>query len=142
MGYDLTDRLNLHGSLRYTDEDKDIDYLSTVVVQGFTVPLGEVEGFETSLEENWSGHIGLDWSVSDNTLLYARFSRGFKSGGFFAAFTDNNDQLTPYAEEINDSYEIGIKSNPTNDLQINAAAFFYDYQDAQGGIMVPSNGSP
>ena len=142
VGYDLTDRLNLHGSLRYTDEDKDIDYLSTVVVQGFTVPLGEVEGFETSLEENWSGHIGLDWSVSDNTLLYARFSRGFKSGGFFAAFTDNNDQLTPYAEEINDSYEIGIKSNPTNDLQINAAAFFYDYQDAQGGIMVPSDGSP
>ena len=105
-------------------------------------PLGDVEGFETSLEENWSGHIGLDWSVSDNTLLYARFSRGFKSGGFFAAFTDNNDQLTPYAEEINDSYEIGIKSNPTDDLQINAAAFFYDYQDAQGGIMVPSDGSP
>ena len=26
VGYDLTDRLNLHGSLRYTDEDKDIDY--------------------------------------------------------------------------------------------------------------------
>lgn len=142
VGYDLTDRLNLHGSLRYTDEDKDIDYLSTVVIQGFPVPLGDVEGFETSLEENWSGHIGLDWNISDNTMLYARFSRGFKSGGFFAAFTDNNDQLTPYAEEINDSYEIGIKSNPTDDLQINAAAFFYDYQDAQGTIMVPSDGSP
>ena len=142
VGYDLTDRLNLHGSLRYTDEDKDIDYLSTVVIQGFAVPLGDVEGFETSLEENWSGHIGLDWNISDNTMLYARFSRGFKSGGFFAAFTDNNDQLTPYAEEINDSYEIGIKSNPTDDLQINAAAFFYDYQDAQGTINVPSDGSP
>ena len=143
VGYDLTDRLNLHGSLRYTDEDKDIDYLSTVVIPGFgAVPLGDIEGFETSLEENWSGHIGLDWNISDSTMLYARFSRGFKSGGFFAAFTDNNDQLTPYAEEINDSYEIGIKSNPTDDLQINAAAFFYDYQDAQGTINVPSDGSP
>jgi iron complex outermembrane recepter protein len=142
LGYDLTERLNLHGSLRYTDEDKDIDYLSTLIIGGAEVPLGDVEGFETSLDENWSGHIGLDWSVTDHVLLYARFSRGIKSGGFFAAFTDNNDQLTPYAEEINDSYEIGVKSNPTEDLQINAAAFFYDYQDAQGGIMVESDGSP
>ena len=142
VGYDLTDSLNLHGSLRYTDEDKDIDYLSTVFIGGFAVPLGDVEGFETSLDENWSGHIGLDWNISDDTLLYARFSRGFKSGGFFAAFTDNNDQLTPYAEEVNDSFEIGIKSNPAEDLQINAAAFLYDYQDAQGGILVESDGSP
>ncbi|KAA1192611.1 TonB-dependent receptor [Pseudohalioglobus sediminis] len=142
VGYDLTERLNLHGSLRYTDEDKDIDYLSTLIIGGSPVPLGDVEGFETSLDENWSGHIGLDWSVTDHVLLYARFSRGVKSGGFFAAFTDNNDQLTPYAEEVNDSFEIGVKSNPTEELQINAAAFFYDYQDAQGGIQVESDGSP
>jgi iron complex outermembrane receptor protein len=142
VGYDLTDSLNLHGSLRYTDEDKDIDYLSTVIIGGSPVPIGDVEGFETSLEENWSGHIGLDWSFTDHVLLYARFSRGVKSGGFFAAFTDNNDQLTPYDEEINDSFEIGVKSNPTETLQINAAAFFYDYQDAQGTIQVESAGSP
>ena len=142
VGYDLTERLNLHGSLRYTDEDKDIDYLSTLIIDGFEVPLGDVEGFETSLDENWSGHIGLDWSVTPHVLLYARFSRGVKSGGFFAAFTDNNDQLTPYAEEVNDSFEIGVKSNPTEELQINAAAFFYDYQDAQGTIQVESAGSP
>ena len=66
VGYDLTDSLNLHGSLRYTDEDKDIDYLSTVIIEWVAVPLGDVEGFETSLDENWSGHIGLDWHVSDH----------------------------------------------------------------------------
>jgi len=142
VGYDLTDSLNLHGSLRYTDEDKDIDYLSTVIIGGVPVALGDVEGFETSLDENWSGHIGLDWSFTDHVLLYARFSRGVKSGGFFAAFTDNNDQLTPYDEEINDAFEIGVKSNPTETLQINAAAFFYDYQDAQGTIQVESASSP
>ena len=145
VGYDLTDSLNLHGSLRYTDEDKDIDYLSVSIVDGSPVTNVDIEGFETSLEENWTGHIGLDWRVTDNVLLYARFSRGFKSGGFFAAFTDvedNSDQLIPYAEEINDSFEIGVKSNPSDELQINAAAFFYDYQDAQGTIMVESANSP
>ncbi len=141
--YDLTDNLNLHGSLRYTDEDKEIDYLSTVIIGGTPVPTGIVSGFETSLEENWSGHIGLDWTLSDDVLLYARFSRGFKSGGFFAAFTsENSDQLTPYAEEVNDSFEIGVKSNPTEELQINAAVFFYDYQDAQGTVQVESVNSP
>ena len=84
----------------------------------------------------------MDWTVADSTMLYARFSRGFKPGGFFAAVTTDSDQLIPYAEEINDSFEIGVKSNPTNDLQINVAAFFYGYQDAQGMITVESLNTP
>ena len=141
VGFDLSDSLNINGSLRYTDEDKTIDHASFRRFAGSDdfVVSGAVEGFETSLEENWSGHIGLDWSVSDNALLYAKFSRGFKSGGYFAAFTDDVDTLTPYAEEVNDAFEIGLKSNPTEDLQVNVAAFYYDYQDAQGAATVESD---
>lgn len=141
LGYDISDSLNLNGSLRYTDEDKTIDHTSLQAEGGPLFVIGSVEGFETSLDENWSGHIGLDWRVSDNALVYAKFSRGFKSGGYFAAWTEDNDTLTPYAEEINDAYEIGLKSNPTKDVQVNASVFYYDYQDAQGVVTVESETS-
>lgn len=141
LGYDISDSLNINGSLRYTDEDKMIDHASSRLFFGADdfVVTNSVEGFQTSLEENWSGHIGLDWRVTENTLLYAKFSRGFKSGGYFAAFTSDNDTLTPYPEEVNDAYEIGLKSNPTEELQVNASVFYYDYQDAQGVVTVEAN---
>ena len=143
VGYDITDTVNINGSVRYTDEDREIDYVSKIALaDGVLFPLGDIQGFTTSLESNWSGHLGLDWRLNDDTLLYAKFSRGFKSGGFFAGFTDNNDTLTPYKEEVNDAYEIELKSNPSDNLQINAALFFYDYQDAQGKISTPSAASP
>jgi iron complex outermembrane receptor protein len=139
VGYDITDSVNVNSSVRYTDEDREIDYVSKVAyADGILFPLGDIQGFTTTLESKWSGHLGLDWRVNKDTLVYAKFSRGFKSGGFFAGFTDNNDTLTPYKEEVNNAYEIGIKSNPSDELQLNAAIFFYDYQDAQGKISTPS----
>ena len=143
VGYDVTDTVNINGSVRYTDEDREIDYVSKIALaDGVLFPLGDIQGFTTSLESNWSGHLGMDWHLNDDAMLQATFSRGFKSGGFFAGFTDNNDTLTPYKEEVNDAYEIGLKSNPSDNLQINAALFFYDYQDAQGKISTPSAASP
>ena len=141
FGFDISDSLNVNGSLRYTDEDKGIDHLTQRLYVGDTdmTVTGFVEGFQTSLKENWSGHIGLDWRVADNALLYAKFSRGFKSGGYFAAFTNDYNTLNPYVEEVNDAYEIGLKSNPSEELQVNASAFYYDYQDAQGTVTVESN---
>jgi iron complex outermembrane receptor protein len=138
VGYDISNNLNLNGSVRYTDEDKEIDYVSLLAEGGPLYPMGDVQGFKTNLDSNWSGHLGLDWRVNDDMLVYAKMSRGFKTGGFFAGWTDNNDTLTPYKEEVNDAYEIGIKSNPSDELQLNAALFFYDYQDTQGKISTPS----
>ena len=138
VAYDISETLNINGSLRYTDEDKEIDYVALMAEGGPMYTLGNVVGFQTSLESNWSGHLGLDWRVNDNTLVYAKFARGFKTGGFYAGWTENNDSLTPYKEEVNESFEIGVKSNPSDELQVNAALFFYDYKDAQGKISIPS----
>jgi len=133
FGYDLSDTLNLNASLRYTDEDKSIDYASFAEATGFgEFPLIAPVQFETELDSNWSGHIGLDWKVAENALLYAKYSRAIKSGGFFGAATDNGDDVSPYEQETNDAFEIGLKSNPTDELQVNLAAYYYDYQDVQG----------
>ena len=144
-GYDILENVNINASLRYTVEDKDFfyrvdadfdfdDVLETPFIDGVNS--------ETSLGAKWSGHLGIDWKVREDTLLYAKYSRGFKSGGFYAGLTGDPASVAPYAEETNDALEIGLKSNPIEDLQINAAVFYYFYQDTQGEITIPSAIAP
>ena len=131
----MTDSLNLHGSLRYTDEDKDIDYLICSDYRwGSQFPWVMSKVLRHPSRRTGPGI--LVWIGVSRTTCSC--TPGFPEALSLAASSPHLptgepiDQLTPYAEEINDSFEIGVKSNPTDALQVNAAAFFYDYQDAQG----------
>ena len=80
----------------------------------------------------WMGKIGLDYSVSDDVLLYGTFANGFKSGGFNGANSNTTQQLLPYKEEVLNSLEFGMKATLADgNMQLNAAAFWYDYEDKQ-----------
>jgi len=82
--------------------------------------------------EKWMGKITLDYSFSDDVLGYATISSGFKSGGFNGANSNAQTQLIPYSEEELLAYEIGFKSTLMDGaMQLNAAAFYYDYSDKQ-----------
>lgn len=82
--------------------------------------------------DKWMGKIGLDYAVNDDVLVYGMVSRGFKSGGFNGANSNTTQQLKPYSEEELTSYEIGSKATLLDgSMQLNAAAFYYDYEDKQ-----------
>lgn len=132
LDYQVADSVKIHGSARYTNETK--DYLNGEL---FDVPSETYYfkdfNFKAKLGAHWSGHIGIDWSPSDATLLYARATKGFKSGGFFGGFGTDADQLAPYKEETVFSYEVGLKTSLLEkSLRFNMAAFLYDYRDVQG----------
>ena len=132
-GFDLNDTVNLNASLRYTDEDKAFNgYTSFVDFGGFTAEVLDDVDLRTNLDENLSGHIGINWSPHDALLAYAKYSRGSKSGGFFGGVVATEPELGPYGAETVDAIEIGLKSQPADDLILNGAVFYYDYQDAQG----------
>jgi iron complex outermembrane receptor protein len=87
---------------------------------------------DTIKTDRWMGKVTLDYSVNDDVLLYGTISNGFKSGGFNGANSNSTRQLEPIRPEILTSYEIGVKSTLADGtLQLNAAAFFYDYEDKQ-----------
>ncbi|MEM6651717.1 MAG: TonB-dependent receptor [Pseudomonadota bacterium] len=139
--YDLSPRLRAHGSLRYTEETKDlVNFLLTPESDPFQifvetpgdVFLGPVNT-RYELESPVTGHIGVDYKFRDDALLYAKLVRGYKSGGFFGGFALSALELEPYVEETVWAYEVGAKVNvPSSGLQINSALFSYDYQDVQG----------
>ena len=91
------------------------------------------------------GKIGLDWRYNDNSMLYASFSRGFKSGGFDTrALVATNPNATPriaVEPETLDAYEFGYKATLADGaVQLNAAAFYYIWEDLQSFVVV--NGVP
>ena len=165
--YELTDRLTLTAGLRYTQDKK--DYNATSVNCGMVAagdpslagtkfenwaPCGGVgasglsiiaETFEVSPDDSWSDvspKLSIKYAMSDTTMVYASWAKGFKSGGFAgsqgveAVASDPVDQETAY------NYEIGLKSDLTDSLRINATAFYMNYEDLQVVRFGPVPGSP
>ena len=82
--------------------------------------------------DNVSGRLVLDYMYSDDAMVYASISTGYKSGGFRLGTLQPNPS---FDEEELLAYEIGYKGTFNDTLQVNAAAYYYDYSDMQ--VLVP-----
>ena len=79
--------------------------------------------------------INANWAINDSSQAYATVSTGYKSGGFRLGGMQD-DPATAVNESIVDeetltSFEVGYKGAITDSLNLNAAAYFYDYSDMQ-----------
>lgn len=81
--------------------------------------------------EAWTGTAGLEWAPDSDTMVYGKYSRGYKSGGFnIGIFTVL--AFDPFTKkETVDSFELGLKRNFGPNLQVNTAIFHYRYHDLQ-----------
>ena len=98
-----------------------------------TPNFGQFTPFSDSIDTNQvMGKVTLDYQPNNDVLIYGTVSTGFKSGGFNGAIALSHTMLQPYDKEELTSYEIGVKSTLLDgNMQLNAAAFLYDYQDKQ-----------
>lgn len=87
---------------------------------------------KTLAESNFSWRAGLDFKPSPGTLFYANVSRGYKAGSFPTAAGSNFLSYQPVTQESVTSYEAGFKASLFDRMvQLNGAAFYYDYKDKQ-----------
>ncbi|MGH1372251.1 MAG: TonB-dependent receptor [Cellvibrionaceae bacterium] len=134
--YDISENLTLTAGLRYTEDEKES-------VAG-TNPFGDVVNPVTG-EDDWeevTGKINLNWnldvSFTDATMIYGTLSRGYKGGGL----NPGNTFAPTFDPEYIDSIEVGTKNTLLdNRMQLNAAAFFYDYSDYQVGGLINGAGA-
>ena len=82
-------------------------------------------------EDNWSGRLAVDWRLNDNSLVYASYSRGYKSGAVPSLSANVANQYAPATQEKLDAFEIGIKSSIQDNLHVNLNAYHYQYEDKQ-----------
>lgn len=88
--------------------------------------------------EQLTGRAVIDYtpklSFTDQSLIYASYSRGYKAGGSNPGVQANNIGGIPsaYAPESIDAYEIGSKNTLLDGrLQANLTAWYYDYGNYQ-----------
>jgi iron complex outermembrane receptor protein len=84
-----------------------------------------------------TGRLVIEEDVSDNTMLYASFTRGYKPGGSNLTYGRENViapivVLPTFTEEVVDAFEVGLKSDLADGrVRLNTAAFFYNYEGLQ-----------
>jgi iron complex outermembrane recepter protein len=84
-----------------------------------------------SLNANWDAFTGnavLTWTPSRDTLVYGKYSRGYKTGGFDSGTMLPNPQTFP---ELVNAFEVGLKKTIGPTIQLNASAFYYQYYNDQ-----------
>ncbi len=151
--FDISDKLKLTGGLRYNDDKKSLQARSTLA--SFLNPFSNngdpfsspyVGSFDadpgtTGVQPYQVRNVGfnaitgravLDYQITPQNLVYASYSRGYKSGGI-------NPPLQPifavpdsFDSEKIDAFEIGTKNTFLNGaLQANLTAFYYKYSSLQ-----------
>ncbi len=145
--WSVTDQFNLTAGLRWSDDEK--SWCTDGDAGIFLIAVITLE--ELCATQSWSEvtpRLVADYSLSDDVMLYASVSKGYKGGGFNTAAADFDgdfvgDAVAGFNPEINQAYELGLKSTMANGrMQFNAALFSNDYEDLQllsatlGGILV------
>jgi iron complex outermembrane receptor protein len=146
--YKVVHNVNLTAGVRYTSEHLD------EIASGFAGPdynfgLGPYEvclvpsptpgvnlpitacnrSFPTSFS-NVSYTAGVDWSPTDDMLVYAKINTGFKAGG-----VNSYGDFNSFAPEKVTDYEIGIKSDWLDHrLRFNLAGFHDKYDNIQRSV--------
>lgn len=97
------------------------------------------------LDASWqatTGTIGVDWKPDDDTLAYAKYSKGYKAGGFNSGIVAPV-VTNPFTDsESNDAFELGFKKTFGGRFQANVSAFYYDYSNFQAPVtVVPTGGT-
>ena len=115
---------------------------SATVANPSGVTYNAVNGNAERLLENewdaWTGTAGLEYRPWDDTLMFAKYSRGYKTGGFNAT---DMAPLPMTNEETVDAFEIGWKQEiPDWNLTANMAAFLYNYNDVQVPLSIDPDG--
>ena len=138
LDYDLVDALTLNLGARYTNEKKDFVYnLNGAAALG----IATLANYRDNRSENKATPmVGITFAASTDTNLYAKYSTGFKSGGWNADFvrqTQINDGLAFNTETVK-SYEAGVKGKLLGGrMQYDFAAFTSDFDNYQTFFFVP-----
>jgi len=159
--YSLTDKIDLTAGLRYSHDKRDVDFTYFFYFNDGVRALYSYDdivngpGFgpgsfrlpsEKKSWDNVSGRAILSYKFTPDVMAYASFSRGFKGGEFNVGASQLSTAIFVNPETVN-AYEIGLKSEFFDHrLRINAAAFYYDYDNKQEtffdtGVAVLSNAS-
>lgn len=135
LSYDVNDKLNVTGGLRYTYDEKSLR-VGAQNVNGFALVTGDasIQNYDDiNVDDSQiSWELSANYRLDNNTSLFARVANGFRAQtiqGRDVAF--EGAPSVADSETIN-SVELGFKSDLLdNSLRLNVATFYYVIDDIQ-----------
>ncbi len=121
--WNVSDRLRANLGLRYTDDEKDIDFVQTTTG---SLPFPNRTIIDTREDSDVTPALSLQFDATDNLMTYINLSQGFKAGGF------DFESGAQFEEETVDAIEVGFKSLLLDgSLELNVALFDSQFEDLQ-----------
>jgi len=143
VGYQVSDALRLSAGVRYTQDDKSASTIINVIPGVFDDGMLNESSSRDWSETSWD--VSGSYKLNDRMTLYGTVQSGYQSGQFpprpYCLFNNVTDFGTsPFTLdpvncfEANDNvtarnYEIGLKGQPFDSLQMSIAVFYTDYSD-------------
>jgi iron complex outermembrane receptor protein len=133
--WNFAEEWTLNLGIRYTHEEKEAA-LADLVSGGCNL---ETLTCSVTFDEknDWSAvtpKVGIRWAPDSDTLAYAFWTRGFRSGGY--NFRNGPTTIPgPFDQEKQNSYELGLKKDFDNSTRVNVAAFYNEIQNLQREIL-------
>ncbi|MBS7456810.1 TonB-dependent receptor [Coralloluteibacterium stylophorae] len=125
--YDLTDRLELAGGLRYTRDEKDFSVVRTQSPTG----AGPLSLSTSPDATDTSGDASLTYAVTDDLNVYGRIARGFRAPSIQGRVLFGDSISVADAETVW-SYELGTKASFwDNRARAGFAVYRYTVDDQQ-----------
>ena len=149
----LTDTLTLTAGLRYSQDNKSIDYLAVLTdpVVAPDVMIASSAAFDAAVPGvneidygDWAARVGLSYEPHPDLLLFGSWNRGIK-GGNWSLGADVIAQDFKHGAETLNSFEAGFKSTLADGtLRLNGTLFHYLFDDYQafaltGGVPFVTN---
>jgi len=132
--WQANEKLKFTLGLRRTHDDKRLDVFDTVLLApGTGLQQSTTTPTERSVFNELTGRFGFDYKLSDDNLLYAFYSKGYKGGGSNPpAAAGSGSVPAQFAPEFVNAYELGSKNTLLGgSVMLNATGFYYDYQGYQ-----------
>ncbi len=148
LNYELTDALRVTGGLRYSIDDKRVTTQSGNVANNTDVfvncspPTVAVPCLRSNQETftNLSYTIGVDYDVTPDILVYAKHSKGYRSGALQLRTLTLADSI-PSQPELVYEQEVGIKTTFLDGRgTFNIAGYHNVVKDAQRSPVLAPNG--
>ncbi|HEX8263173.1 MAG TPA: TonB-dependent receptor, partial [Allosphingosinicella sp.] len=150
--FEVSDALKLTGGLRYSNDKK--RQVARVPLLSWPVPFGTTDANASPFLGNFdadptvagnqpynvaraafdeiTGRFVVDYQVTPDNMIYASYSRGYKSGGINPPINPIFNVPATFEPEIINAFEIGSKNSFSNGrIRLNLSAFYYDYKGLQ-----------
>ena len=140
LTFDITDKLSMTGGVRFFESENSLKgfFGYSAVFSGMT---GESQCFDqtdfrtapcvnldkTVKEDGNTKRLNMTFHATDDVMLYATWSEGFRPGGI-----NRRGTVPPYQADFLTNYELGFKTTFANNrVRLNGALFQDDWDDFQ-----------